>query len=78
MGTENQDLPGFVVLTSGGNNPDGGKSLWGSAFLPSVYQGVHCRSHGEPVLFLSDPEGVTRTMRRKTLDAMKDLNAMER
>lgn len=78
LGTENQDLPGFVVLTSGGNNPDGGKSLWGSAFLPSVYQGVHCRSHGEPVLFLSDPEGVTRSMRRKTLDAMKDLNAMER
>ena len=40
LGSENEDLPGFVVLTSGGNNPDGGKSLWGSAFLPSVHQGV--------------------------------------
>ena len=77
LGTENQDLPGFVVLTSGGNNPDAGKSLWGSAFLPSVFQGVHCRSHGDPVLFLSDPEGMTRSVRRKTLDALKDLNGMQ-
>ena len=77
LGTENQDLPGFVVLTSGGNNPDAGKSLWGSAFLPSVFQGVHCRSHGDPVLFLSDPEGMTRGVRRKTLDALKDLNGMQ-
>jgi len=77
LGSENRDLPGFVVLTSGGNNPDGGKSLWGSAFLPSVHQGVHCRSHGDPVLFLSDPEGISRATRRKTLDALRDLNAME-
>jgi len=77
LGTANEDLPGFVVLTSGGNNPDGGKSLWGSAFLPSVHQGVHCRSHGDPVLYLSDPEGMTRGVRRKTIDAMKDLNAMQ-
>lgn len=76
LGTENQDLPGFVVLTSGGNNPDGGKSLWGSGFLPSVYQGVHCRSQGDPVLFLSEPAGMTRNVRRKTLDALQDLNAM--
>lgn len=78
LGTENQDLPGFVVLTSGGNNPDGGKSLWGSGFLPSVYQGVHCRSQGDPVLFLSEPEGMTRSLRRKTLDALKDLNTIEK
>lgn len=77
LGTENQDLPGFVVLTSGGNNPDGGKSLWGSGFLPSVHQGVHCRSQGDPVLFLSEPEGMTRGLRRKTLDALRDLNALE-
>jgi len=76
LGTENQDLPGFVVLTSGGNNPDGGKSLWGSGFLPSVYQGVHCRSQGDPVLFLSEPEGMTRGVRRKTLDALRDLNTL--
>ncbi len=78
LGTENADLPGFVVLTSGGNNPDGGKSLWGSGFLPSVYQGVHCRSQGDPVLFLSEPEGMTRSLRRKTLDTLNDLNAIEK
>ena len=55
LGTENQNLPGFIVLVSGGNQPDGGKQLWGSGFLPSVYQGVQCRSHGEPVLYLENP-----------------------
>ena len=77
LGAENKDLPGFVVLTSGGNNPDGGKSLWGSGFLPSVYQGVQCRTAGDPVLYLGNPDGVTRTMRRKTLDALHDLNALQ-
>jgi hypothetical protein len=77
LGTQNQNLPGFVVLLGGGNNPDGGKSLWGSGFLPSVYQGVQCRTSGDPVLYLSDPDGVSRNMRRKTLDAIRDLNAME-
>ena len=78
LGSENQDLPGFVVLTGGGNNPDGGKSLWGSGFLPGVYQGVQCRNQGDPVLFLSDPPGVSRSLRRKTLDAMRDLNELQR
>jgi hypothetical protein len=55
LGTENQNLPGYVVLTSGGNDPDAGKSAWGSGFLPSVYQGVQCRSEGDPVLFIKDP-----------------------
>ncbi|MGH8864591.1 MAG: DUF1501 domain-containing protein [Burkholderiales bacterium] len=77
LGSENQDLPGFVVLAGGGNNPDGGKSLWGSGFLPSVYQGVQCRTSGDPVLFLSDPEGMTRRLRRQTLDAIRDLNQMQ-
>ncbi|MCI0626441.1 MAG: DUF1501 domain-containing protein [Acidobacteria bacterium] len=77
LGSENQDLPGFVVLVGGGNNPDGGKSLWGSGFLPSVYQGVQCRTSGDPVLFLSDPEGMTRSLRRQTLDAMRDLNQIQ-
>ncbi len=76
LGSENKDLPGFVVLVGGGNNPDAGKSLWGSGFLPPVYQGVQCRTSGDPVLYLSDPEGMTRPLRRKTLDALKDLNAM--
>ena len=64
IGTENQNLPGFVVLTSGGKTPDAGKSVWGSGFLPSVYQGVQCRSVGDPVLNIRNPQGVTRSMRR--------------
>ncbi len=75
LGTMNQDLPGFVVLTSGGKAPDAGASVWGSGFLPSVYQGVQCRTDGgDPVLFLGNPAGVDREMRRKTLDALHDLN----
>src|SRR5579871_6477642 len=58
LGSENQDLPGFVVLISGGTDPTGGKSLWSSGFLPSVYQGVQCRSAGDPILYLSDPSGM--------------------
>ena len=57
LGTENQNLPGFIVLISGGNTPDGGKQLWGTGFLPGVYQGVQCRSHGEPVLISRQPAG---------------------
>src|SRR5438093_679890 len=60
LGTENQDLPGFVVLLSGGTDPTGGKSLWGSGFLPSVYQGVQCRPAGEPILFANNPAGMDR------------------
>ncbi|MCE9519252.1 MAG: DUF1501 domain-containing protein [Verrucomicrobia bacterium] len=74
LGSENQNLPGFIVLTSGGKNPDAGKSVWGSGFLPSVYQGVQCRSQGEPVLFISNPEGISRSQRRLTLDALAELN----
>jgi len=74
LGSENQNLPGFIVLVSGGKNPDAGKSVWGSGFLPSVYQGVQCRSKGDPVLFLSNPEGITSNERRLTLDALAELN----
>lgn len=74
LGAENQNLPGFIVLTSGGKNPDAGKSVWGSGFLPSVYQGVQCRSQGDPVLFLSNPSGITRSQRRRTLDALNEIN----
>jgi hypothetical protein len=77
LGTENKDLPGFVVLISGMSNPDGGKSCWGSGFLPGIYQGVEFRSTGEPVLFVRDPDGVTREVRRDTLDALRDLNQMK-
>jgi uncharacterized protein (DUF1501 family) len=74
LGSENSNLPGFIVLTSGGKNPDAGKSVWGSGYLPSVYQGVQCRSEGDPVLFLSNPPGVSRSLRRRTLDALNSLN----
>ena len=65
LGSDNQDLPGFVVLLSGGTDPTGGKSLWSSGFLPSVYQGVQCRSKGDPVLYVSDPAGMDRDVRRR-------------
>ena len=74
LGTENQNLPGFIVLISGGKSPDGGKQLWGSGFLPSVYQGVQCRSQGEPVLYLRNPPGVSRALRRRMLDIIDDLD----
>jgi len=77
LGTENRNLPGFVVLISGGTDPSGGKSLWGSGFLPSIYQGVQCRTQGEPILFVSNPKGLPRTMRRASLDALKQLNEQE-
>jgi hypothetical protein len=74
LGTENQNLPGFIVLVSGGKTPDGGKTLWGSGFLPSVYQGVQCRAKGDPVLYLSDPPGTNRALRRRVLDAIGAIN----
>jgi hypothetical protein len=77
LGTENQDLPGFVVLTSGGKFPDAGKSVWGSGFLPSVYQGVQCRSEGDPVLFLNDPAGMDRDLRKASIDAINAVNQQE-
>ncbi len=76
LGSENANLPGFVVLTSGGNNPDAGKSVWGSGFLPSVYQGVQCRSEGEPVLFIKDPSGMDRELRGASIDAINDVNKL--
>jgi len=77
LGSQNEDLPGFVVLTSGGKTPDAGKSVWGSGYLPSIYQGVQCRSPGDPVLFLSNPNGLDRAGRRETLDALKTLNEFQ-
>ena len=77
LGSENANLPGFVVLISSGTNPSAGKSVWGSGFLPSVYQGVQCRSKGDPVLYLSNPSGMSTDIRRMTLDALRDLNEME-
>jgi hypothetical protein len=77
LGSESQDLPGFVVLISGGTDPTGGKALWSTGFLPSVYQGVQCRTTGDPILYVTDPKGMSRDTRRRSLDALKDLNELE-
>lgn len=74
MGSENENMPGFVVLLSGGQNPDAGKNAWSSGFLPSVYQGVQCRSEGDPVLFLSNPQGIDRELRGGVIDTIKKIN----
>jgi len=73
LGSESQNLPGFVVLSSGVGT-SGGTSNWSSGFLPSTYQGVVFRSSGDPVLYLSNPPGITRDMQRDSLDVLKDLN----
>src|SRR6185436_5314294 len=77
LGSENQDLPGFVVLLSGGTYPTGGKSLWSAGFLPGVYQGVQCRTTGEPILYASNPAGMSRDSRRRSLDTLRHLNEFE-
>jgi hypothetical protein len=77
LGTENEDLPAFIVLISGGTDPTGGKALWSTGFLPSVYQGVQCRTVGDPVLYVNDPMGMDRGDRRRTLDALRKLNEYE-
>jgi len=76
LGSENSNLPGYVVLTSGGNNPDAGKSVWGSGFLPSVYQGIQCRSDGDPVLFIKNPEHIDRNYREASIEAINDINKL--
>jgi hypothetical protein len=77
LGSENDDLPGFVVLISGGTDPTGGKALWSTGFLPTVYQGVQCRTVGDPILYVSDPKGMDRSARRRSLDALRALNEYE-
>jgi hypothetical protein len=77
LGSESQELPGFVVLISGGTDPTGGKALWSTGYLPSVYQGVQCRTVGDPVLYVNNPNGMDRDDRRRSLDALKALNEAE-
>jgi hypothetical protein len=77
LGSENENLPGFLVLISSGVQPNGGKNSFGSGFLPSVFQGVQCRSQGDPVLYASDPDGMDRDLRRLTLDTLRHLNEQQ-
>ncbi len=74
LGSANRNLPGFVVMLSGQNIPDGGTSCWSNGFLPSYYQGVQFRSTGDPVLALADPAGMAAGDRRAALDAIRALN----
>lgn len=74
LGTDTEDLPPFVVLSSGKKGPSGGSSNFGSGFLPSVCQGVPFNSVGDPVLYLSNPGGVTRRSQRAAIDAINTLN----
>lgn len=74
LGSESQDLPGFVVLQSGPRGPRGGTAHWSSGFLPSVYQGVPLRSAGDPILNLASPAGISPAEQRAALDAVGDLN----
>ena len=76
IGSPNKDLPGFVVMVTG-SYPGAGNSVFGSGFLPSVYQGIEFRGKGDPVLFLSNPKGVDATARRKVISAVNQLNEMQ-
>ncbi len=73
LGSESENLPGFVVLSSGVGT-SGGATNFSSGFLPSTYQGTQLRSGGDPILYLSNPPGVTPESQRATLDALRDLN----
>ena len=80
LGSANRDLPGFVVMVSSGSGRNGQPlydRLWGSGFLPTRYQGVKFRSTGDPVLYLSDPDGIDRSARRRFLDDLGQLNELK-
>jgi hypothetical protein len=77
LGTENDNLPSFVVLLSGGQAPDAGASVSGSGFLPTLYQGEQRRSQGDPVLYLSDPAGKPRELRRRSIETNNRINAQQ-
>lgn len=77
LGSENENLPGFVVLISSGVQPNGGKNSYGSGFLPSVFEGIQCRSKGDPVLYTSNPAGMDRDLRRLGLDTLATLNQLQ-
>lgn len=76
LGSETQDLPAFIVLNSGTKGPSGGNSNWGSGFLPTVHQGVPFRSSGDPVLYLSNPDGIPRPVQQRSLQTLQRLNQM--
>jgi len=76
LGSLNPDMPAYAVMVSGQFLPSGGSSCWSSGFLPSQHQGVRLMKGKEPILFLSNPEGVSRSQRRRTLDTLRALNQL--
>jgi uncharacterized protein (DUF1501 family) len=76
LGQETQDLPGFVVFSTGSKGPSGGNSCWGSGFLPSLYQGVSFRVGAEPVLYLNNPKGIEQASQQAALDTIGRLNKL--
>ena len=74
LGSECEDLPGFVVLQSGPRGPRGGSVLWGSGVLPTTYQGVPLRNQGDPIVNLSTPNEISAAQQRQVVDAVRELN----
>ncbi len=74
LGSASSELPGFVVLVSGKLDPGAGSACWSSGFLPTTYQGVEFRSKGDPVLCVSNPEGVDDAARGRSIETLRDLN----
>ncbi len=74
LGSECDDLPGFVVLQSGPRGPRGGAVLWGSGVLPTTYQGVPLRNQGDPIVNLSTPNEISAAQQRQVVDAVRELN----
>jgi hypothetical protein len=76
LGSESENLPGFVVLQSGPRGPRAGNTLWSSGFLPTSYQGVPFRSRGNPILNLSNPPGISRESQQDFTDTVGKLNSL--
>lgn len=74
LGSESENLPAFVVFSSGKKGPSGGNSNWGSGFLPTLHQGVQFRNSGDPVLYLSNPPGVDPDLQADSVNAIRSLN----
>ena len=76
IGSQSQNLPGFVVLKSGPRGPRGGSPNWGSGFLPTTFQGVPFRTRGAPILNLDNPSGIDPTRQREFIEAVNDFNRL--
>jgi hypothetical protein len=74
LGSENRDLPAYVVMTQPEGTPEGGAPCWGAGFLPAVHQGTLFRSGASPIMNLRPPEGITPDQQRRTLDLLKSMN----